>query len=120
MEIHKLHEMLTDAGIEHEFRDRTPEGWEEVLGVASHPECLPIDWGYQVIVYYPNGKQMISAIEGYGTYGYGAWINPDNPTDLIEIMGLLTPEEKAYSRVRGYLTAEEVFRRIKEAVDGTG
>jgi hypothetical protein len=35
----------------------------------------------------------------------------------IEIMGLLTPEEQEYDSVVGYLTAEEVFRRIKEAVE---
>ena len=117
MEIHKLHDMLTEAGIEHEFRDRTPERWAELRGVATHPECLPIDWGYQVIVRYPNGERMVSAIEGYGSLGYGSWLHKDNPTDLIEIMGLLTPEERAVSAVRGYLTAEEVFRRIKEAMD---
>lgn len=122
MEICRLHDMLTEAGIEHEFRDRTPPGWDEFL--ENHAGFYPSEldplrnWGYQVVVYYPNGEQMISAIEGYGTHGYGAWINKEDKTDLIEIMGLLTPEERKWSAVRGYLTAEEVFRRIKEAVDG--
>ena len=113
MEIHKLHAMLTEAGIEHKFRDRTPPG--------AHGRELKINWGYQVCVYYPNGKRMISAIEGYGTYGYGAWDHgtlgsDEKDGDLIEIMGLLTPEESEHDSVAGYLTAEEVFRRIKEAV----
>ena len=117
MEIHRLHEMLTEAGIEHEFRDRTPEGAE------GRSALMGIKWGYQVIVYYPDGHRMISAIEGYGTYGYGGWDHGLSGTtekdgDLIEIMGLLTPEEQEFGTVKGYLTAEEVFRRIKEAVDG--
>lgn len=113
MEIHKLHEMLTESGIEHEFLDRTPHG--------AHGQELKINWGYQICVYYPDGERMISAIEGYGTYGYGGWDHgvfgtDEKDGDLIEIMGLLTPEESEYDSVVGYLTAEDVFRRIKEAV----
>ena len=110
MEIHKLHDMLTEAGIEHEFRDRTPDFNHERF------KKLGINWGWQVIVYYPDGERMISAIEGYGTYGYGGWLDDSND-DLIEIMGLLTPEEQEYDSVVGYLTAEDVFQRIKEAVE---
>jgi hypothetical protein len=33
---------------------------------------------------------------------------------LLEIMGLLTPEEEGWDEVRGWLTAEDVFSRIKE------
>ena len=51
---------------------------------------------------------MVSAIEGFGSYGYA--------DDLIEIMGLLTPEESENDSVKGWLTAEEVFKRIKEAL----
>ena len=116
MEIHRLHEMLTEAGIEHEFRDRTPPGAKERAARSG------IKWGYQVIVYYPDGQRMVSAIEGYGSYGFGGWDHgslgtDENDGDLIEIMGLLEPGEGDGS-VLGYLTAEEVFRRIKEAVDG--
>ena len=122
MEICRLHDMLTEAGIEHEFRDRTPPGWDgflEKYGRLYPSEAAPHrDWGYQVVVRYPNGERMVSAIEGYGTLGYGPWVRLEDKTDLIEIMGLLTPEEEAVSVVRGYLTAEEVFRRIKEAIDG--
>ena len=89
MEIEKLHKMLTDAGIEHEWHNH----------IVS---------GYQIIMYKKDGERLISAIEGYGTYGYKA--------DLIEIMGLLTPEEEEHDSVVGWLTAEEVFRRIKEAL----
>ncbi len=114
MEIHKLHDMLTEAGIEHEFRDRTPPGYHGIIK----------NWGYQVVVYYPDGERMISAIEGYGTYGFGGWdlgtLDTDEKDgDLIEIMGLLKPDEAGGDSVLGYLTAEEVFRRIKEAVECT-
>lgn len=117
MEIHKLHEMLTEAGIEHTFTDRTPDSMRE------HYERVGINWGYQVCVYYPDGNRMISAIEGYGTYGFGGWDHgtlgsDERDGDLIEIMGLLTPEESEHDSVVGYLTAENVFQRIVEAVNG--
>ena len=109
-EIHKLHEMLLEAGIEHEWRDRRvqfdPVGkvsaWQKSRNVPEY------EWGWQIVVYYPDGERMISAIEGWGTYG--------EERDLIEIMGLLTPEESKYDSVAGYLTAEDVFSRIERAV----
>lgn len=109
--------MLTEAGIEHEFRDRTPEGAE------GRSAQMGIKWGYQVIVYYPDGERMISAIEGYGSYGFGGWDHgtlgsDEKDGDLIEIMGLLSPEESEHDSVVGYLTAENVFQRIVEAVNG--
>ena len=118
MEIHRLHEMLTEAGIEHKWIDRTPPGWDRLEIAGKMPR---VNWGYQICVYYPDGKRMISAIEGYGSYGYGSgdhglFGTNEKDGDLIEIMGLLTPEEQQYDSVVGYLTAEEVFRRIKEAL----
>lgn len=124
MEIHKLHEMLTEAGIEHEWRDRTPPGYKEAEARTPPEERTNSKWGWQVCVYYPDGERMISAIEGYGTYGYGGWDHgtlgtDEKDGDLIEIMGLLTPEEAEHDSVAGYLTAEEVFRRIMEALKCT-
>ena len=98
-EIHKLHEMLVEAGIEHDYYSRN-----ELFG-----EIDGIDWGWHIVVPFADGaKNIVSAVEGFGTYGYS--------DDLIEIMGLLTPEESKYDSVKGWLTAEEVFRRIKEAL----
>lgn len=37
--------------------------------------------------------------------------------DLLEIMGLLTPEEEKINSVIGYLTAEDVFERITKYLD---
>ena len=103
--------MLTDAGIEHEWKDRTPPGWGTYNKGLEH-----IVWGWQIIVYKKDGERLISAIEGYGTYGYGSYFDEEEDGDLIEIMGLLTPEEAEHNSVAGWLTAEEVFRRIVEAV----
>lgn len=114
MEIERLHNMLLEAGIDHEWRDRTPPHWSEL--VEEDPHLFKhIVWGWQIIVYKENGERLVSAIEGYGSYGCGSGFDePGN--DLIEIMGLLTPEEAEGGPVAGWLTAEEVFRRIKEAV----
>lgn len=48
----------------------------------------------------------MDAIEMESSYG--------NRQDRIEIMGLLTPEEACEDDVAGYLTAENVFERIKK------
>lgn len=103
-EIHRLHEMLTAAEIEHEWLDRN--GVFDPGGIAAkhfrEKGLEPIDWGYQIVVYRPDGEQLVSAIEGYGTYGERA--------DRIEIMGLTSKEE---DEVVGWLTAEQVFARIR-------
>lgn len=83
-EILVLDKMLTDAGIPHETR-RLLDGWQ--------------------VFYFENGIRIADAIEHYGSYGHEA--------DLLEIMGLLTPEEKEEDGVLGNLTAENVFKRIE-------
>ena len=85
-EILKLHIMLLEKDIPHDIR-RDSDGW-----YISYP-CTGLD-------------RVLSAVEFRGTYGA--------EKDLIEIMGLLTPEELLMDSVKGYLTAEEVFNRIKE------
>ena len=58
-------------------------------------------------IQYPCDKDFVcSAIQG--TYSYGGKMN------LIEIMGLLTPKEEEQDEVVGYLTADEVYERIKK------
>lgn len=85
-EILKLHIMLLYKDIPHDIL-RDCDGWH-----ISYP-CTGLD-------------RVLSAVEFKGTYGA--------EKDLIEIMGLLTPEELLVDSVKGYLTAEEVFNRIKE------
>ena len=50
----------------------------------------------------------MDAIEHYGSYG--------NELDLLEIMGLLTPEEQEHDSVLGCLSAKDVLKELS----GTG
>lgn len=78
--------MLKDAGIPYEMKFRMG-GWQI---------------GYPVI---DHEKRKLSAICNPFSFGYAQ--------NLIEIMGLLTPDEEEFDSVVGYLTPEEVFNRIK-------
>lgn len=83
-EILKLDKMLTDANIPHTL-DRFCDGWQ---------------------VCYPNNDGRIAdAVQHHGSYG--------NTENLLEIMGLVKPEETSDS-VLGHLTAEDVFNRMSE------
>ncbi len=84
-EIVKLHILLTDAGIPHTLN-------------MSHD-------GYQ-ICYPSKGKRILSVIEHSGSYG--------SEDDLLEIQGLLTPQERENDGVLGRLTAVDVLERIWE------
>ena len=85
-EIFRLDEMLTAKEIPHVFH-KMMDGWQ--------------------IIYPEDGeKRVMDAIEHYGSYG--------NDQDLLEIMGLLTPEEKECDSVLGCLTADDVFSRIEK------
>lgn len=83
-EILKLDKMLTDANIPHTL-DRFLDGWQ--------------------VIYFVNGKRIADAIQNHGSYG--------NAENLLEIMGLVKPEETEDS-VLGHLTAEDVFKRMSE------
>lgn len=84
-EIFKLRDMLDNAGIPYMFENGFMNG-----GALA----------------YPDRENMIcSAIEHDGSYG--------REEDTIEIMGLLSDEESKYDDVVGWLTAEDVFERIK-------
>lgn len=93
-EIERLRQMLVKAEIPFEWNDERHE---------------LIDW--RQIAYPCSGHYRVcSVVQGMGTYG--------NNENLLEIMGLLTPEEERCDSVVGYLTAEEVFERIKKHFDG--
>ena len=92
-EIFKLKEMLEEANIPFEFEDNS--------GRSVHFRLYHI--GYPVL---PPVGCVCSVVEGNGTYG--------GKIDKLEIMGLLTEEEKEYDSVKGCLTAEDVFGRIKK------
>lgn len=84
-EICRLEKMLSDADIPHVL-DRHFDGWH---------------------IYYPgkSGRVICSVIEFTGSFGYRQ--------DKLEIQGLLNKEERKYDSVVGYLSAENVFDRIK-------
>lgn len=92
-EIFKLKILLDEAGVPYEFIDRSAM----FCGITAYQICYPC---------YDHKKQVCSAVQNPISYGKEA--------DLIEIMGLLTPEEKEIDMVKGYLTAEDVARRIIE------
>ena len=66
--------------------------------------CQKVMDSWQVIYPQDGKKRVMDAIEHCGSYG--------NEQDKLEIMGLLTQEEKKNDSVLGYLSAEEVFSRI--------
>ena len=90
-EILKLDRMLTDASIPHTL-DRFFDGWQVCYPTREEPELV------------------MDAIEHYGSYG--------KDEDKLEIMGLLTPDEEEHDSVLGYLTAEDVFERIRKHHNG--
>ena len=53
-----------------------------------------------------NGKELFDVICQRGSYGY--------EEGLLEAMGSIVNEEEIGDRVEGYLTADEIIRRIKE------
>ena len=104
-EIFKLKELLENTSIPFDFI----EGWgynaEETAELKKI--CPDLIDRYQIC--YPvfaEPYRKISVIEGFGTYG--------SEEDKLEVMGLLTPEESERDVVVGWLTAEEVFNRIKD------
>ena len=101
-EILRLGEMLTEADIPHELRRHMMGGYQlTYYGHAGKPVAPA---GH---IYGAGMGAVCSAIETPMSYG--------NEKDLIEIQGLLTDKEyKETGRsVLGYLTAEDVFNRIK-------
>ena len=98
LEIERLADMLTKAGVPFERNDA-----EEEKKFAS------IGDRYMRRIAYPSKKDRIcSAIQGFGSYG--------EKQNLIEIMGILTEHGNA-GDVEGCLTAKDVFTRIKKHWD---
>jgi hypothetical protein len=66
--------------------------------------------GFQICYPEDGGNRVCSIILHSGSYGRGE--------GLLEIMGLLKPDEEQWDDVAGYLTADDVFERIKAHHDG--
>lgn len=94
-EIFKLKEMLEKANIPFEFIDHSIKETD----FKDYQICYPVSFRSS------DGRCVCSVIGHLGSYG--------SEEDLLEIMGLLTPEEEQEDTVKGWLTAENVFERIK-------
>ena len=106
-EIFRLKRMLEKAEIPFKFIKNF--GYDETL-LSEYPDILE---HYQ-ICYPQEGEGMkISVIEGLGTHG--------REQDKLEILGGFTPWEqfKHGDSPIGFLTAKNVFKRIKKDWDET-
>ena len=100
-EIFKLKRMLEKADIPFEFVECF--GYDKRL-LSEYPDIMD---HYQIFYPSKGEDQKISVIGGFGAYG--------SEQDKLEIMGLLTPWERLEGNtVVGWLTAENVFKRIKK------
>lgn len=88
-EIFRLKKMLEDANISFRFY------WKSDL------------MGFHLIYPATGDKRVCSVVEHAFSYG--------SSKNLLEIMGLLTDAEKEDDFVAGYLTADDVFERIRKA-----
>ena len=95
-QLYKLHEMLDDAGIPHKYLG----GQLVYYGPEGEPDRAPG-------AFYGAGVDSVCSVIDYG---YGS------DEGLLEISGLMTEEEyeETGDSVLGWLTAENVFERIKK------
>ena len=101
-EIFRLKRMLEKADIPFEFIECF--GYDKRL-LSEYPDIMD---HYQLCYPSNDENRKISVIGGFGAHGA--------EQDKLEIMGLLTPWER-YNHgdsVIGWLTAENVFKRIKK------
>lgn len=91
-ELDKLEDYLLEKGIPHERSDES-DGY--------------FDW-HQITVYADNAKteRVWDAICHYGSYGY--------ENKLLEVMGKPFVREDSEDDVCGYLTAEDVIKKLEE------
>ena len=87
----KLHYLLKSNGIPHTLIDRAGRGWQ-ILYPDTNASTQTDD-------------TVVSVIQDPNSYG--------GDRDLLEIMGLLTPEERHGDGVTGGLTVADVFGRIQ-------
>lgn len=88
-ELDKLEEYLKNKGIPHKRINTVDRAWHR----------------NQIIVYDKHGNQEWDAICHQGSYGY--------EQGLLEIYGNIVDYEKDGDSVAGWLTAEDVIKRIE-------
>lgn len=118
----RVQEDITKGELTKIWSETTATRYKEILKLKEMLEKNSIPFrfsesfgGYHIEYPFPytivlgrRSKELIcSVIEHDGSYGH--------EEDLLEIMGLLTEEEKEYgSEVAGWLTAENVYERISK------
>lgn len=109
-EIFKLKKMLEDENIPFDFTEGF--GYDTRLK-GLFPDIFD---HYQICYPRKGDGQWISVIEGFGSHG--------GEQDRLEILGGLTPMEKFQGKSEkspiGFLTAKNVFNRIKNHYEKEG
>ena len=86
---------------------------DKLLDYANIPhETKRLFDGWQIIYPKDGACRICDAIEHFGSYG--------SEQDLLEIMGLISDEEEKYDSIVGFLTANDVFERIKNHYESNG
>lgn len=96
-----------------EYLDKSRANYERIkeTNIMTFPDGIERDIGRnQVIVYDDEGCIKWDAICHYGSYGY--------EQGLLEIYGDIVDEEKDGDSVVGWLTAENVIKRVKAQSPG--
>lgn len=91
-----------------EYLDKSGANYERIkeTNIMTFPDGNDIDLGRnQVVVYDNKGCYRWDAICHFGSFGY--------KEGLLEIMGDIVDEGKDGDSVAGWLTAENVIKRVK-------
>ncbi len=99
-ELDKLEAALKERKIKY-VREDCEQEIDEKGRIAS------MDW-HQIIVFGKNGQRSWDAVCHTGSYGY--------KQGLLEVMGQPVVRKRDGDSVAGYLTAEEVIRRMEGQV----
>lgn len=98
-ELNRLEEYLKTNRIPYERVDQDDEFLD-----PEHVYCKGKSECHQLIVYNERGKRLWDAICHRGSYGAEA--------GLLEVMGDIVDEKTIGDTVEGWLTAEDIIRRI--------
>ena len=86
---------------------REMELLKRMLKEANIPYTIEKDFFGNDQIWYPSRENVIcDVICNMASYGYSE--------GLLEMMGLLTPEEEEYDSVIGWMTSIDVFTRISD------
>lgn len=98
---------MTEMDLLVEYLDKSGVNYERIREpiIVTFPDGIERDIGFNQVAVYDEGYFKWAAICHYGSYGY--------EEGLLEIMGDIVDEKKDGGSVAGWLTAEEVIKRLK-------